>query len=223
MIVAVIPCYNEEKTIADIVVRAKKYCHRVIVVDNGSSDKTSLAASESGAMVVQYREVQGAGATTSFGINTALVNKKHDIIVMIDGDGQHNPDEIPLLVNPIMDGEADLVIGSRFLGEYKIAKYRKFGIDIINWLYNIGRADKLTDTQSCFRAFIREIAEKVGVTENGFGFSTEFLIKARKFRIREVPISCIYHQDYHQNSTKNPITHGIEVAFATIKWRILDK
>ena len=228
-VVAIIPCYNEERTIAGIVAKAQKYCNRVIVVDNNSSDNTRKEAEkETPCYNIFSCFIRGWGIATRYGIAYSLNPLKHfwgDIMVTLDGDGQHNPDEIPALVKPILDGGADIVIGSRFLKAYTMKRYRKFGINIINWLYNFGQDEKITDSQSGFRAFTREVAQNIRTIENGFGFSTEFLIKARArgYRIKEVPVSCIYHEDFCQNSTKNPLLHGIEVAFATIKHRILDK
>lgn len=231
-VTAVIPCHNESKHIAEIVKKTKKHVNRVIVVDNMSMNGTFNDASDAGAYV--YRQlIRGAGASTRMGINYALnpVSGLYaDAIVTLDGDGQHDPDEIPVLLQPIIDNEAELVIGSRFLGEFEIPKYRKFGINVITRIYNgiifpNDYGHYITDSQSCFRAFTRNIAEKVKITEDGFGFSTEFLVKARAkcLRIREVPISCIYHEDYSENSTLNPIRHGLEVAWKTLLWRVKEE
>jgi glycosyltransferase involved in cell wall biosynthesis len=144
-----------------------------------------------------------------------------DIVVTLDSDGQHDPSEIPQVLKPILEGKADMVIGARFMGEYEIPRYRKFGIDTINWLYNVCNSKKLIDTQSCFRAYARELVEKLTIEEDGFGFSTEVLIKIRKMKARmvEVPISCIYHR-LEQDSTMNPLKHGFLVAWKTIYWRV---
>lgn len=225
-IVAVIPCYNEIQTIAGVVVKAKKYCHRVIVVDNMSVDNTASEAERAGADIYK-RYAKGAGAATGLGLAYSLNPHKDlwgDIMVTLDGDGQHDPDDIPKVVQPILDGIADVVIGSRFLGDYQIARYRKFGIDVITWLYNVGsRNGRIIDAQSCFRAFSRGALKKIlPVRECGFGFSTEMLIKARKANlvIKEVPISCIYHKNFGMNSSMHPLVHGLSVALATVKWRL---
>ncbi len=225
-VVAVIPAYNEEKAIADVVARAKKYCRRVIVVDNMSTDNTASIAEQAGADVYKCY-TKGAGAATGKGVAHSLNPFEPfcgDIIVTLDGDGQHNPDEIPQLAQPIVDGIADVVIGSRFLGDYRIARYRKFGIDVITWLYNVGSGEgRIVDAQSCFRAFSRNALKKIlPINECGFGFSTEMLIKARKsgLVIKEVPISCIYHGDFRMNSSMNPIRQGVSVAWDTVKWRL---
>ena len=229
-ITAVIPCYNEGKYIADVVRETRKYVDRVIVIDNMSTDRTAEIVGDMFDPMIDcwicYKK--GAGAATRLGIAYALNPKPAvyaDIIVTLDGDGQHDPAEIPSLVKPIQDNRASLVIGSRFMKEYKIEKYRKLGIDIITFLYNFGSIREVTDAQSCFRAFTRDVAKKVNIEEAGFGYSTEFLIKARAmcFRIEEVPISCIYHEEFKENSTLNPIKHGFNVAMKTIKWRLKEE
>jgi len=164
------------------------------------------------------------------GFQAARTNSA-DILVTLDGDGQHNPDEIPALISPITEGKADLVIGSRFpqphlnqsqlisINLNHVPKYRKLGIDVITWLYNFGSKMKVSDSQSCFRAHSRKLLQAIEITEPGFGFSVEVLIKARRngLAIMEVPISCIYHP---QGSTDNPITHGLGVAFTVMKLRL---
>jgi hypothetical protein len=141
--------------------------------------------------------------------------------VTLDGDGQHDPDEIPAVVAPILEAEADIVIGSRFLGGYNnVAPYRKFGIDVITFLYNFGAREKITDGQSCFRAYSKQALEILQIREDGFGFSVETLVQARKagLRIGEASISCIYHEESH---SMNPVLHGVGVALMVIKHRAL--
>lgn len=218
-IFAVIPCLNEGQFISDIVTRARKYADVVIVIDDGSTDNTAEAAEKAGARVIKHKARQGAGAATKSAFEAA---KKYnaDVLVTLDGDGQHNPDEIPHVLAPILRGEADLVIGSRFLkpDSKQAPKYRKFGIDVITWLFNLGSKVKVSDSQSCFRAHSRRLIESVKITEDGFGFSVQVLIQARRknFAIREVPVSCIYHL---QGSSLNPVAHGLGVAWGVIKLR----
>ena len=218
--IAAIPCFNEENFIGDIVTRAKIYADKVIVIDDGSTDNTSEVAKAAGAEVIRHERRRGAGAATKSGFEAAKTNNA-DILVTLDGDGQHDPDEIPQVLAPILRGEADLVIGSRFLQPNlnQVPKYRKFGIDIITWLYNLGSKKKVSDSQSCFRAHSRRLLEATNITENGFGFSVEVLIKARNkgFVITEVPVSCVYHL---QSSTINPLTHGLSVAWSVVKLRL---
>ena len=221
-IIAAIPCLNEAAFIGDIVTRAKKYIDKVIVIDDGSTDDTSGAARAAGAKVIRHKTNQGVGAATKTAFEAAK-RSRADILVTLDGDGQHNPDEIPQLLAPILSGEADLVIGSRFLhpNPPQIPRYRKFGIDVINFLYNFGSETKVLDSQSCFRAQNDKLIKAVNITEAGFGFSVQVLIQARKkgFIIKEAPISCIYHS---QGSSLNPVVHGLAVAFGVIKHRLFN-
>lgn len=217
--IAAIPCFNEGQFISDIVTKALIYVDKVIVVDDGSTDNTAEAAQAAGAEVIRHRERQGAGAATRSAFETAKTSNA-DILVTLDGDGQHNPDEIPRVLAPVLRNGADLVIGSRFLKpETNISRYRKFGIDVITWLYNFGSKVRVSDSQSCLRAHSRRLFEAINITEKGFGFSVQVLIKARKkgFVITEVPISCVYHS---QGSSLNPIAHGLGVAFDVIKLRL---
>ena len=218
-IVAAIPCLNEEQFIKDIVTRSRRYVDRVIVIDDGSTDNTSKTAQAAGAEVIRHKTSQGAGAATRSAFEAARAYGA-DVLITLDGDGQHNPEEIPQVLAPILRGEADMVIGSRFLQSNlnQAPKYRKFGIDVITWLYNFSSKVKVSDSQSCFRAYSRRLLRAINITENGFGFSVEVLIQAKGkgFVIREVPVSCIYHS---QGSSLNPLLHGLGVAWSVIKLR----
>ena len=220
-IVAIIPCLNEERFIGDVVARAIKHVDKVIVVDDGSSDNTAIVASQSGAEVISHGTRQGAGAATRTGFNAAI-KYGAEIVVSLDGDGQHNPDEIPDVVKPVLAGKADLVIGSRFLCTAEVPVHRKFGIDAITWLYNVGHKEKIVDGQSGFRAYSRKALEVIKITYPGFGFSIQTLVQPRKnkLKITEVPISCIYHD---AGSTQDPVTHGFSVAWAVIKIRMKEE
>jgi glycosyltransferase involved in cell wall biosynthesis len=221
-IVAVIPTYNEAKFIENVVYKTKKYVDMVVVSDDRSKDNTVDLAEQTGAYVVRnVLDARGTGQNTWRGIQFALLHDA-DIIVTLDGDGQHNPDEIPQLIKPIIENKADFVVGSRFTNYKSIPLYRRLGISIITFTYNIFKKAKVSDAQSGFRAHRKEVFEKCPITELGFGFSMETLVKFRenKFRFAEVPIVCIYHGDLKLNSSMNPIKHGIKVWFKTIMWRI---
>ena len=235
--IAVIPCYNEAQSIADIVHKCNELVDMVVVADDCSTDNTVNILADDVVFARKFTKRQGTGANTKQGIDEALV-RECDIVVTLDGDGQHNPKEIPQVIKPIIDGDADLVIGSRFMRTMetvvidnngvrpmwkgRVSKFRKFGIDVITWLYNLGNKQKTTDAQCCFRAFRRNVLEDVGITEQGFAFSVETIIKARAkgFKIVDVPVSCIYHRQFSQNSSMNPVSHGLNVALACVKWRV---
>lgn len=223
-IVAVIPCYNEGKLISEIVDMSKKYCDSVVVSDDKSQDHTVYEANTHGAIVVMNMEGhKGAGGATKRGIE-ACIKDDIDVVVTLDGDGQHNPSEMPFLLEPIRHGTADIVIGSRFLypPNGNMPKYRKLGIKTVTWLVNVFSPIKFTDSLCCFRAFTKGVAQALPIEDNSFGFGTEMLIKARKkgLRVKEVPITSIYNDDFWQNHTMWPLWHGLSLVWATIKWRI---
>lgn len=145
-IIACIPAYNEERTIASVVLKAMKYVNKVIVCDDGSEDLTGEIARRLGAEVVRHERNMGYGAALSTLFNKAR-EVKADIMVILDADGQHNPDDIPRLLKPIIDGEADIVIGSRFIGGLKgeIPAYRELGIKAITRLVKTMTYSDLTD------------------------------------------------------------------------------
>lgn len=218
-VIAAIPCFNTKRFIEDVVSRTKKYVGQVIAIDDGSSDGTAEAARAAGALVINHSVNRGYGEAIKSCFGAAKVNTA-DILITIDGDGQHNPDEIPRLLAPILQGEADLVIGSRFLGDQgNMPRYRRFGIRVITFLFNVGSKTKVSDAQSGFRAYSKRALITVSSTEAGMSVSVETLIKARAagLRIKEVATSCQYHP---YSSSLNPISHGLGVAFSVVKLRL---
>lgn len=217
--VACIPAYNEEKSIAKVLVKTIPHVDGVIICDDGSTDMSARIAERMGAKVIRHERNMGYGASLSTLFRAAL-DDGADIIVTLDADGQHDPDQIPRLLEPILSGAADVVIGSRFLGSGgegdSVPKYREGGIKAITRLAQMGADNKITDAQSGFRAYTRRALELLIPTETGMGASTEILIKARKnnLRIYEVPATVTYHEE---SSTKNPVAHGLDVVLSTIR------
>ena len=220
-ITAAIPCYNEEQFIGDLVLQTRRLVDQVIVVNDGSQDGTSSVARAAGAMVVDHSVNKGYGQAIMSCFQAARATGS-DILVTLDGDNQHSPEEITTLIGPILRGEADIVIGSRLLKESpqtNMQRYRRFGIRAITWLCNVGSPVKVTDSQSGFRAYRMSVLESVTLTNRGMGVSVEMLIKAREkgFVIHELPISCRYHR---RSSKQNPVTHGLGVVLAVIMFRL---
>ena len=202
-----IPAYNEEKNIAKIIVESKKFADQIIVCDDGSKDSTATIAESLGAIVIKHHKNLGYGsAIHSIFLKAKEINA--DVLVTIDADGQHKVEDIAKLVEPIKKGNADLIIGSRFLdvSSKKIPEYRKIGIKIITKVTNSSLKNKITDSQSGFRAYGKDVISKLNASDMGMGISTEILIKssALGFRIGEVPINVIYDGD---TSTHNPVSH----------------
>ena len=216
-----IPAYNEEKNIAKIITKLKKITASIIVCDDGSSDMTSEIAKNLGVIVISHKKNMGYGAAirTIFEKSTEIGS---DILVTFDADGQHRVEDISRVLRPLENSEADIVIGSRFLGKQSnVPNYRKLGIKVITQVTNSSIKTKLTDSQSGFRAYSKQVLSKISLSEIGMGISTEILIKASSggLRITEVPITILYSGD---TSTHNPVSHGTSVLFSTIKFTSIE-
>lgn len=193
-VICVIPAFNEEDVIHDVVKSAKRYCDRVIVVDDGSSDKTAELARKGGAIVVRHPFNLGVGISISTGVSIAL-SENADVIVTMDADGQHKPDDMPKLIEPIKNKKADLVIGSRFLsGAREMPILRRLGNKMLSALISLYTGVKITDSQSGFRAFSRDLARRISTSSIDYRWASELLISAliNGFRVVEVPITPIY-------------------------------
>ena len=218
-VVAIIPAYNEEKALADVIGKTLGHVDEVIVVDDGSSDKTSEVAIEAGARVIKHSVNLGKGEALKSGFKAI---GDDSIIITIDGDGQHNPSEIPDLVRPIVEDGADLVNGSRYMNgpEENTPAYRRVGQKVLDIATNISAGTKVTDSQSGFRAFSPQSKNVFRFKDTGFGIESEMLVDASEagLKIVEVPITVRYDLD---GSTKDPITHGVGVLFNIAKDKVL--
>lgn len=210
-ITAIIPAYNEELSIGSVVIRTSKYADHIIVVDDGSGDHTAEIAEKAGAQVIIHPENIGKGAALKSGFNTV---RDADIIITMDGDGQHNPEEIPKLIKPIEDGEADIVNGSRYLDkkDNETPAYRRLGQTVLDTATNINSRLNLTDSQSGFRAFAAYTLPAFRFSKTGFSIESEMLIDAAAFgsRIKEVPIGVSYENGSNIHK-ENPLSHGLGV------------
>src|SRR2546427_6481590 len=218
MIVACIPAYNEEKTIAKIVIGAQKYVNLVIVGDDGSDDMTAEIAESLGAIVVRHEDNLGKGAILR-SLFEASLKAGATVVVTLDADGQHDPRDIPIVVRPVLDGKADLSIGARFSGKNQIPYYRRIGNKLLDAITNLRAASKVTDTQSGFRAYSRRAIEKIEVRDNGMSADSQILNSAWKnnLRITESDISVSYEGD---TSTFNPLRHLSSVIYGIIRYSI---
>ncbi len=220
MIVVCIPARNEEKTIASVLIKAKPHADKIIVCDDGSSDMTPKIAQALGAEVITTKSSPGYGSALESLFSRAL-QLAPDVMVTLDADGQHDPDEIPTLVKPIVENKCDIVVGSRFKkGRSKSATpaYRRAGILTITKLTETASGLKLTDAQSGFRAYGRTALRTIAPVELGMGASVELLMRAgeTKLRVTEVPAS-IKHGNL-DTSTHNPVYHGMDVVSSIFKF-----
>ena len=216
-----IPAYNEEKNIASIITKLKKITDSIIVCDDGSSDMTSEISKNLGAVVISHKKNMGYGVA----INSIFQKSKEmnsDLLVTFDADGQHRVEDIEKVVEPIKNNTADLVIGSRFLDKKSnVPNYRKIGIKVITKITNASIKKKLTDSQSGFRAYNKQVLSQISPSDIGMGISTEILIKSssKGLRIMEVPVTILYSGD---TSTHNPVSHGTSVLLSTIKFTSIE-
>ena len=217
-----IPAFNEEKNIAGIISKLKRITKDIIVCNDGSTDLTADIAEEMGALVINHEKNLGyGGAIRSIFLKAKDLNG--DVLVTFDADGQHRIEDIDKVINPILEGQSDIVIGSRFLddNEKEVPQYRKVGIKVITKITNATIKKDLTDSQSGFRAYSKQVLNEIRPSESGMGVSTEILIKAnsKNLKISEVPIKILYGEN---SSTHNPVVHGSSVIFSTIKFTSIE-
>jgi glycosyltransferase involved in cell wall biosynthesis len=217
LVLLAIPCYNEEIAIGSILIRASKYADRIVVIDDGSTDRTAEIARDAGVEVIVHEKNEGKGAGIRDAFNYAKAIDA-DILVLIDGDGQHDPGEIPSLIEPIMRGEADMVNGSRFLakGQNNVPKYRRVGQEVLTMATNAGGHCRVTDSQNGFRAFYKNTFDCFSLHQNGMAIESEMLMDASRANLDlvEVPINVRYDV---AGSTYNPVSHGFSVLNSIIK------
>ncbi|KKG71271.1 glycosyltransferase family 2 protein [Methanosarcina mazei] len=216
-ITVVLPAFNEEVSIGSIVLLTKHYCDNVIVVDDGSSDRTAAIARRAGAHVIVHEANKGKGAALKTGFKAAA-DLGADVIVTMDSDGQHNPAEIPRIAAPIIDGTAEMVNGSRYLShkDKNTPIYRRVGQTILDTATNMNSGLKITDSQSGFRAFAASTKDVFRFRAQGMAIESEMLADAGRsgLRIREVEIGVRYDVD---GSTISPIEHGLGVLVMVLK------
>ncbi len=215
-----IPAYNEEIAIGSIVMRSKKYADMVVVVDDCSSDHTAETAMLAGAEVISHKKNGGYGVAIRTCFNAARAYNA-DRMIILDGDGQHNPDDIPALLETMNRTGADIVIGSRFARRNgtckKMPKYRIMGMKILDKATLFGSGLKISDSQSGFRVYSKRAIYTINPEVDSMGAGSEILIRAaeKKLKVSEVPIYIRY--DIDNKSSKNPIVHGASV-LKSILW-----
>jgi glycosyltransferase involved in cell wall biosynthesis len=209
-IAVVVPAYNEEITIGSVVIGASKYCDRVYVVNDGSTDLTSETAKAAGAFVLEMEKNGGKAKALMRGLRKAREDG-YSIVVMMDGDGQHKSIDIPALIGPVINNSIDLVIGSRFMKEdNKIPAYRQAGQKVLNTFTNMGSSGSLTDTQSGFRALGPRALDNLDFESDGYSVESDMItcFSERNLSIAEVPVSVRYDvpNGHKQGSTSMGFT-----------------
>lgn len=216
----IIPVYNEELTLGNIIDRTKTVAlqtgleNEIIVVDDRSFDKSFEVAKNHSAKICSLKEHLGKGCA----LRAGFAKSKGDIIVTIDSDGSHRPEELPEVLAPILKGQADLVIGSRYLNHKKVAtrKLNAFGVKLFNLFIKLLTGVMITDSQSGFRALKREVLRSQKLKSGGYEIESEMLVKTakKKFRIAEVPIS--FEQRTYGRSGVDPVADGFKILLSII-------
>ena len=214
----IIPVYNEELTIGNIIDRTETALqqiglnYEIIVVDDHSYDKSIDAARKHGARLFSLKEHLGKG----YVLRAGFAKAKGDIIVTIDSDGSHRPEEIQEVLMPVLENRADLVIGSRYLNHKSVAtrKLNAFGVKFFNFLIELFTGVAITDSQSGYRAMRCEVLKKQKLYAREYEIESEMLIKTVKagFRVAEVPIS--FEQRTYGHSGVDPVWDGSKILYS---------
>ena len=223
----VIPVYNEVETIKEIVnrVQAAEFEKEIIIVDDYSTDGTreqlrELNQTHENVKVLYHDHNQGKGAALRTGFQAVT----GDIVIIQDADLEYDPREYPHLLNPIVDGRADVVYGSRFLGgPHRVLFFWHYvGNKFVTLLSNMFTNLNLTDMETCYKVFKREVLDKITVKSNRFGFEPEFTAKIAKrgYRIYETPIS--YSGRTYEEGKKIGWKDGVKAVFAIFWFRFFD-
>lgn len=213
-IFAIIPAHNEEKHIGKVVREAKKYVDEVIVVDDGSKDKTKKSAEKSGAIVLRHVVNLGKGASLKTGCEYAIKHNA-DIIITIDADGQHDPKEIPKFLESLK--KHDVVLAFRKMNK-NMPLILKFGNRVINQTIKFLYGPKIIDSQCGYKAFSAKVYKKIRWKASDYSMESEIIAKIGKHKLSycEIPIDTIYSDKYKGTT----ILDGIKIVFDLLIWKL---
>lgn len=215
LISVIIPVYNEELTVGNIIERVKmtvemmRVPYEILVVDDCSTDDSLEVSKNRSVKVYRLKQHMGKGYALRLGFREA----KGEIIVTLDSDGSHNPEDLPKLIDPILNGEADLVIGSRFLNQKNLFRneLNKIGVHFFNFFVRMLTGKATTDSQSGYRVARSVVLRELNLKSNGYEIESEMLIKVLKngHRVKEVPID--FEQRTYGKSKLDPFKDGFKI------------
>lgn len=221
----VIPCYNEKNTIEQVIQAVRNspiVDQEIIIVDDYSTDgsREILAQLESIVdRVIYHPSNQGKGAALRSGIQVAT----GDIVIIQDADLEYDPNEYPLMIKPILDNRADVVYGSRFVSghPHRVVYYWHFVVNkLLTTLSNMFTNINLTDMETCYKAFRREIIQSIDIQENRFGFEPEVTAKISKLKCRIYEVGISYYGRTYQEGKKINWKDGIRAIWCILKYNL---
>lgn len=218
-ICAIIPGYNESKTIGEVVSRVRKVIPDVVVIDDGSTDNTAEIAREAGAIVLQHERNKGKGAALKTGFRYALENN-YDAVITMDSDGQHDSNDIPNFIRAINKHKSGIIIGSRMNDLSNMPMIRRFTNKATSIANSIIAGQKIVDSQSGFRLITCDVLRAVTLESDRYELESEILIKASKygFQIRTVPIKTIYGDEKSKIKPVRDTYRFIRLLFRSLSW-----
>jgi glycosyltransferase involved in cell wall biosynthesis len=213
-VAAGIPILNEAATIGRLVKEVRQRVDSVLVVDDGSVDNGASVAEGAGAHVIRHDTNLGKGSALMSALRWARMQPQIAWLVLLDGDGQHDPADISALVETAVRQGLDVLVGSRFIGANNAPFYRVVGLHVLSATAALGSGVRLTDSQSGFRVLSRRAVERLDLRESGFSVEAEMQFLAAKvpLRVGEAPISIRYAGP----ARRSPIVHGVSVLYRTL-------
>ena len=224
----IIPCYNEAKTIISLIDAVKKSPvknREIIIVDDGSKDGTRDILSnlnDPEVRIIFHSKNKGKGAALRTGFSEA----KGDICIVQDADLEYDPQEFPLVIQPILDGKADVVFGSRFQSgrPHRVVYFwHRIGNGLLTLMSNFFTDLNLSDMETCYKAFRREVIQSVNIKENRFGFEPEVTAKISKMDIRIYEVGISYYGRTYDEGKKIGWKDGMRAVYCILKYNLWDK
>lgn len=214
---AIIPVNNEEKNLALVISKCNKYINNVVVVDDGSKDKSSEVAQNNGAIVLRHIVNLGKGAALKTGCDYIIKNIRNNakILIFIDGDGQHDADMIPLFIEKLKD--CDIAIGVRKFNK-KMPFIMRFGNNFINFIINLLFHVKINDSQSGYRAVWADKYKQIRWKAQDYSMESEMIANIGKHRLKysQISIPTIYNDEYKGTT----VIDGVRIVYNIIKWKL---